>query len=502
MTTVYKPRGKKIVAAGDMSADEFRAAGHRLVDALADFYTSLPDRPITPGESVEKLRSILVPDRLPQEGRPASELLDEIAPLLFDHSMHNGHPRFLGYITSSAAPLGALADLLASGINQNCGLRQTAPAANEIEQQTIRWLGELIGYPTPCGGILVSGGNIANILGFLAARHARLPWNVRGDGLQAGRQHARVYCSREAHTWIEKAADISGLGTNSIRWIETDAGQRLDPAALERAIERDRSGGDLPFLVVGTSGQVSTGAIDPLPEIAAIAKQQGLWFHVDGAYGAPAACLPEAPEALKGLTLADSVALDPHKWLYAPIEAACTLVRNPDALKETFSYRPPYYRLGDQNDAGGVDYFEHGLQNTRGFRALKVWLCLRQAGRGGYVRRIREDISLARRLYERASTEPELEAGTQNLSITTLRYRPVDAKETDEWHRYLDRLNQSLLAELQRGGEVFLSNAYVDDRYFLRACVVNFRTALSDIEAVIDAILRLGRHLDATERRR
>lgn len=480
-----------------MSADEFRAAGHRLIDALAEFYASLPNRPVTRGESVGRLREVLAPAPLPAEGRPGGELLDEITPLLFDHSLHNGHPRFFGYITSSAAPLGALADLLAAGINQNCGLRDLAPLANEIERQAVGWLAELIGFPVPCGGIMVSGGNVANILALIAARRARLGMDVRRDGLIGAAGRPRVYGSRETHTWVQKAADVAGLGTDAIRWIRTDAGQRMDPAALARAIDDDRRAGDVPFMIIGTAGNVSTGAIDPLPEIAAIARDHGLWFHVDGAYGAPAACLPEAPRALGALALADSVALDPHKWLYAPLEAACTLVRDPDALRDAFSFHPPYYRLDEEASEGGIDYFDHGLQNSRGFRALKVWLCLRQAGRKGYEQSIRADIELARRLDARARAEPAIEAGTQHLSITTFRFRPADAGSSEAWERYVDRLNEALLIRLQRSGEAYVSNAVLGGRYFLRACIVNFRTRESDVDALIDVVVRHGRGLDA-----
>jgi glutamate/tyrosine decarboxylase-like PLP-dependent enzyme len=492
--------GPEARAASDMSADEFRAAGHRLIDALADFYASLPARPVTRGESARELRALLPPQPLPAEGRSGAELLAEITPLLFDHSLHNGHPRFFGYITSSAAPLGALADLLAAGINQNCGLRDLAPLANEIEIETVRWLAELIGFPTPCGGLMVSGGNVANIVALLAARRARLDWDLRREGLVASPGRPRVYASRETHTWIQKAADVAGLGTDAIRWIATDTEQRMDTEDLTRALERDRAAGELPFMVVGTAGNVSTGAIDPLAEIAAIAKDHALWFHVDGAYGAPAACLPEAPGSLKALALADSVALDPHKWLYAPIEAACTLVRDPAALKNAFSFRPPYYRLGDADDEGGLDYFEHGLQNTRGFRALQVWLCLRQAGRRGYEARIREDIALAARLFAKAEAAPELEPGTRHLSIATLRYRPVDAGSSPAWQEYLNELNRMLLVELQEGGEAYLSNAVIGERYFLRACIVNFRTRASDVDALIEIVIRLGETIDARDR--
>jgi glutamate/tyrosine decarboxylase-like PLP-dependent enzyme len=482
-----------------MGAEEFRALGHRLVEELAAFYESLPQRKITSGESARDVRAAFPRRGLPEHGRAADELLTELVPRLLEHSLYNGHPRFFGYITSSAAPLGALAELLAAAINQNCGLRNLSPAANEIEQQAIAWLAELVGFPQPCGGILVSGGNMANLLGFFAARHARLPWDVRREGVHGARPRPVCYASRETHTWIEKAADVAGLGTDAIRWIDCDSQQRMRVDELERAVAADRAAGHLPFLVVGTAGNVSTGAVDPLAEVAAVARGAGLWLHVDGAYGAPAAALPEASADLKALALADSVALDPHKWLYNPIEVACTLVADPAALRAAFSYRPSYYRF--EEDDGGLDYYEHGLQNTRGFRALKVWLCLQQAGREGYVRRIRADIALARRLHELAAAEAELEAGTQHLSITTFRYRPPDAAGTSAAESaYLDEVNRRLLAALQSGGEVYVSNAVLAGRQFLRACIVNFRTTEADVVALVATAVRLGREIAARVR--
>ena len=491
--TERRPEYRIERAASDLGTDEFREAGHRLVDALADFYQSLPARRVTPGETVRALRALLPPRPLPENGHPATELLAEVTPFLIEHSLHNGHPRFFGYITSSAAPLGALADLLASAINQNCGLRDLSPAANEIEMQSVQWLAELVGYPAPCGGIMVSGGNMANILALLAARHARLRFDMRRDGLLKAPGRPRVYASKGTHTWLQKAVDVAGLGTDAIRWIATDRDQRIDTTGLPEAIARDRDAGDLPFLLIGTAGNVSTGAVDALDELAAISSEHGLWFHVDGAYGAPAACLPEAPAALKALAQADSLALDPHKWLFAPIEVACTLVRNPDALRDAFSFRPPYYRLGDEADLGSVDYFEHGLQNTRGFRALKVWLGLQQAGRAGYQQQIRRNVELAARLADIVRRTPGLEAGTQHLSITTFRFRPTDAGDSPEWRAWLDELNRQLVIDLQRSGEAYLSNAVLDEGYFLRACIVNFRTREHDIDGLVASVLKLGR---------
>ena len=307
-----------------------------------------------------------------------------------------------------------------------------------------------------------------------------------------------VYASRETHTWIEKAADLSGIGAASIRWVETDRAQRLILGELETQITRDSAADCLPFLVVGTAGNVSTGAVDPLPGIADIAERNDLWFHVDGAYGAPAAALAESPADLKALARADSVALDPHKWLYCPLEAACTLVRDPQALVDTFSYRPPYYHFGA--DDAGVDYYEHGVQNSRGFRALKVWLCLQQVGRSGYEQMIRDDIALARHLHSVVREHPELEPAMQSLSITTFRYRPKETRDDDAWGEYLDVLNTQLLSSLQAEGECFLSNAVIGGRKFLRACIVNFRTRVADVEALAASVARIGKRLDSAMR--
>src|SRR5918994_7793778 len=257
--------------------------------------------------------------------------------------------------------------------------------------------------------------------------HPRFWGYVCGSQAAIGALGERLtaYCSAETHTWVQKAADLFGLGTSSLRWIETDDEQRLRVDALRAAIAADRAAGATPFLVIGNAGSVSTGAVDPLRELAALCTEEGLWFHVDGAYGGFAACLPEASDDLKALAVADSVAVDPHKWLYMPVEAGCVLVRDEQALLDAFSYRPPYYHLPE----GQLNYFEYGPQNSRGFKALKVWLALRQAGRSGYEAMIREDCRLARLLFELAEADPELEARTHGLSITTFRYAPRDADE-------------------------------------------------------------------------
>jgi glutamate/tyrosine decarboxylase-like PLP-dependent enzyme len=479
-----------------ISSEEFRTAGHQLVDRIAEFFDSLPHRPVTPGEAPSVVRDALGGSQtLPSHGTDPAQVLNRAADLIFNHSLFNAHPRFWGYVTSSAAPIGALGDLLAAAANPNVGAWLLSPMASEIEAQTIRWIAEMLNYPVDCGGLFVSGGNMANIVGFLAARQAKAGVDVRTKGV--GGTRLRAYCSTETHTWIQKAADISGIGTNAIRWIAADSNARINLNELREQIVQDAEAGDRPFLVVGNAGTVSTGALDPLPELAAICREFDLWFHVDGAYGAMAAVLPDAPAEFAGLKDADSLAVDPHKWLYAPLEAGCALVRDVQKLRDAFSYHPAYYHFGD----AAINYYDLGPQNSRGFRALKVWLALQQVGRDGYVQMISEDIRLSRAMYERIAQHPELEALSYGLSITTFRYVPPDLKRDDERvSKYLDDLNRELLTRLQESGEVYPSNAVIDGKFALRCCIVNFRTTLEDVEALLPIVLRVGKWLDAEMR--
>ena len=475
----------------EMTEDQFRSLGHDLVGRIAGFLGSLRGRAVTPAESADKVRAALDAARtLPEQSAEAGALLQSTADLLFQHSLFNGHPRFYGYITSSAAPIGMLAELLAAAVNANVGAWKLSPMATEIEAQTIRWLAQFIGYPADCGGLLLSGGNMANLTCFLAARAAKAGWDVRKQGVASG-PSLLAYASTETHTWIQKAADLTGLGTESIRWIDVDKQQRMDLAALEVQYKRDVEEGHRPFLVVGAAGTVSTGAVDPLPDLAAFCRERKLWFHVDGAYGAFAAGIKEAPADLMGLTAADSVAVDPHKWLYAPLEAGCALVRDPAALRNAFSYHPPYYSF----DVEATNYYDLGPQNSRGFRALKIWLALQHAGAAAYRKMIGEDVAFARHLYELAAEHPELEAFTHNLSITTLRYVPSGLRASvgsEQTEAYLNRLNQLLLTYIENSGEAFCSNALIEGKCALRFCIVNFRTSTGDIEAVPPLVASLG----------
>lgn len=484
----------------EIDAEAFRRLGHQLVEDVADRLAAIPDGPVTPGERPATVRDALGANRaLPEDGVEPGELLRRATSLLFDHSLFNGHPRFFGYITSSPAPIGMMGDLLAAAVNANVGGWTLSPMASEIELQTVRWMAELIGFPAG-GGLMVSGGNMANMLGYFAARATKTPWDVRTQGVAAGGgARLRVYASSETHTWLQKAADLSGLGTDAVRWIATDDGQRMDVDALTRQIDEDRARGDVAVMVVGTAGTVSTGAVDPLRAIARVCRERGIWFHVDGAYGGFAAALPDASDDLRALADADSVAVDPHKWLYAPLEVGCCLVRQPEALRAAFSFHPPYYHF----DESVVNFFDYGPQNSRGFRALKVWLALQQAGAGGYRTMIAHDIAMARLLGDVLTAHPEFQVHGTALSITTFRYVPPDLRgRLDEpaVRDYVDALNRALLDASQHGGDVFVSNAVTGGRFLLRACLVNFNTHESDIRAVPDLLAPLGRRLDGQMR--
>ena len=474
----------------EINKEEFRKIGHQLIDDISDFLSAIDEKPVTVKESPSQLQSLLGITSLPEKGMLATKLISRTTDLLLNHSLLNGHPKFMGYITSSAAPIGALGDLLAASINPNVGAHILSPMATEIEKQTVQWLAELIGVSPNYGGILVSGGNMANFTAFLAARTAKAPKTVKEDGLSTIPKKLTIYCSKTTHTWIDKAAFLFGLGTNSVRWIQTDSANRMNNKILEETIKNDIENDCQPIMVIGTAGDVSTGVVDNLKGISTICKTYNLWFHIDGAYGVPAAIIPKYKNLFDGLSEADSIALDPHKWLYSPLEVGCTLVKNPQHLIDTYSSHPEYYNFSNSEDEFAQNFFEYGLQNSRGFRALMVWLSLQQIGRTGYEKLISEDIELSEMLFSLAEKNSELEAVSQNLSITTFRYIPFNSKKGKD---YLNKLNEELLNELQTGGELFLSNAVVNEMYCLRACIVNFRTSKKDIEEIIDIIIREGR---------
>ena len=487
-------KGREGRAEIDIAPQEFRRIGHKLVDDVAAFLEGIATRPVAPGKLPSEVRALLGERDIPETGADAAAILAEATELLFANSTFNGHPRFFGYITASATPIGILSEMLAATVNPNVGAWQLSPAATEIELTTVRWMAQLTGFPEDCGGIFVSGGNMANMVCFVAAKARAM--RESADPSRYGK--LRCYASAETHTWIDKAADIAGLGANNIRHLGVDADGKVSSSELHAMLEADRRDGLVPFLVIATAGTTNTGATDPVSEMADICGEHNVWLHVDGAYGAPVAALPRASEDIRAIARADSLAIDPHKWLYAPLEAGCALVRDRSELERTFSHHPHYYRFDDVEGEKGTNFHELGPQNSRGFRALKVWLAMRQVGRAGYVKMIGDDIALAEDLFDSVKNTPSLEPYTCELSIVTFRYVPADLRGlAGESTEYLNKLNEQLISALQNEGEIFLSNATIDGRFLLRACIVNFRTTLADVRAVPEVVVRVGERIDA-----
>lgn len=489
----------------EMLPDEFRALGHQLINDLADFLATLPDLALLDRRSPSELRALLGDEHLPERGRDAAELLTESFALLADNQVFNSHPGFLSYITAAAAPIGILGDLMASMLNPNLALHYCGALATEIELQTIDWIAEFLGYPIQ-SGVMSSGGQMANQIAFIAARAAKAPWAARIEGsVSADHGRLKVYATSESHNWLKMAADLFGIGNSAIVPIVTNTDQTMRLDALENAIEQDLAEGDIPFLVVAAAGTVNTGAIDPLPQIAELCRRYDCWFHVDGAYGAPAVGLEEPPEALLGLRLADSVAVDPHKWFYMPIDIGCTLFRDPSALTRAFSAtgaKPTYYEA----EAGKpteevINLYEFGPENSRRFRSLKLWLALQQVGRKGYQQMISDDIALAEELDRLVRLTPELEVGSLGLSISTFRYVPSDlASDSETAIAYLNKLNQDILKRIRHDGVIAPSNAMINGNFYIRCCIVNFRTDRATISLIPGLVLAAGRAADLSLR--
>jgi glutamate/tyrosine decarboxylase-like PLP-dependent enzyme len=476
-----------------MDAEEFRRLGHRAVDLVADSLHNMPRRhvftPMTPAQ-----RQTLLEQPLPETGGDAGALLDLFAERVLPHAMGNGHPRFFGWVNSPPAPIGVLGDFLAAAMNPSCAGGDHA--AIYLERCATRWLMELIGFPADGSvGLLVSGGSMASLTGLAAARRRaalRLGVDDRRSGL--GVRRLALYTSTEGHNAIRKSLELLGLGHDAMRTIPVDASFRLDVAELERAIARDRAAGLEPFCVVASAGTVATGAIDPLDALADVCAREGLWLHVDGAYGALGRLVPARAGRYRGLERADSIALDPHKWLSVPVECGCVLVRDGALLRDTFSAVPSYLRTEEGKGFGGLPWLsEYGFQQTRGFRALKLWLVLQQLGVAGVRQLVSRHVELAETLAAQIDVTPDLERlSTPELSIVCFRYRPPDRRRDDA---ALDLLNKRVMETVQSEGLAFVTNATIRGRFALRACVLHFATTEADLIALLLAVRNTGRRL-------
>jgi glutamate/tyrosine decarboxylase-like PLP-dependent enzyme len=392
--------------------------------------------------------------------------------------------RFFGYVLGSGEPVGAVADLFASVLNQNVTAWRSGPAAVIIEQTVVGWLAQAIGCPG-FRGHLTGGGSSANLMGLAMARETKAPANERG--IERG---IVVYASSEIHMSIPKSIALLGIGRDNLRLIPTDAAFRMIPAQLEARILEDKAAGKTPISVVASAGTVSTGAIDPFPQIAEIARRHGAWFHIDGAYGALAAIADR--EKFKGLELADSISLDPHKWLYQPLDCGCLLYRSPEAAQQAFSHSGDYARSLSADPIEGFVFFEESIELSRRFRALKLWLSLRYHGVNAFRRSIAKDMAQARRLASAIERKSELELlAPVELSAVCFRYRGAGGWSEEE----LNDFNLALLKRIVARGRVYLSNASLHGKFCLRACIVNHRTKDADVDSVISEVMAAAREL-------
>jgi aromatic-L-amino-acid/L-tryptophan decarboxylase len=473
-----------------------------LVDAAADLFQEylerLPSLHIDRPRTVDEVhRSIAV--EIPEEGLADDDLIDYLRSIVFDSAMYTGHPGFMAYISGSGTAPGAVADLIAAAINQNVGGWRLGPGATELELYLTSWFASRFGLPEQAGGIVTSGGSMANFVALKVARDRALGIDVREEGV--GDARLTAYTSSEVHFATTRAADMLGLGSNSVRLIETDEDYRLDVQAMGQRIEEDLSNGFKPFAVIATLGTVSTGAIDPLQDIAAVCRRYKLWMHIDAAYGGPAILADDLKPLLSGVEQADSIAFDPHKWMYTPHSGGVVLVRDLQWLADSFAAHATYVHEDKEFTGRGLDLGMMGPQLSRSFWALKIFVSLLAYGTEAYGRRISHDVALARYLADLVREQEDFELSAPvELSICCFRFVPRDLPPAPGREEYLDALNARLMAKVQMDGQVYYSNAVIGERFVLRCCIVNFRTEAEHLHQVIEVTRKLGEEIDAEMR--
>jgi aromatic-L-amino-acid decarboxylase len=483
------------------SADDVRQVGHRAVDIIAEYLSGLPDRPVFQPYPRELIRA-LATEPLPAKGAAVDAVLDDFVERVAPYPFGNGHPRFFAWVNSPPHVVGIFAEALAAAMNPS--VAGGNHAAVHIERQVVRWFADLAGFPDDSTGLLVSGGSMATLTGFTVARHRaaqRVGIDVRSDGLQGHQRRFVLYLGTEGHGAARKAAELLGIGSGNIRTIDSDEDRRLRPDSLRRQIERDLAEGLVPVAVMASAGTVNTGAVDPLDVIADICAEHEVWLHVDGAYGGPAVLLlDQYAQTRAALARVDSLAMDPHKWLYAPVDAGLVLIRDRQAARDSFSLVPSYLRTDDDPaGVGGPGWFsEYGFDQTRPFRALKVWLMLKHLGAVGYRDLIAHDVAVADRLADGVAGAPDLELLARGLSVVCFRCRPVDWAGDDQ---ALDALNRRVLSVVQVGGHAFLAGTIIDGVFALRACVVNPGSSGADADAVLAEVRAVLSRLTDSEPR-
>jgi len=476
-----------------------RRWGEAMLDLMVRYHEGLRDRRLAPATTSREIRAAF--DReLPEEGVGFEATLQEYEERLLPFARHNGHPRMFGYVQSPGVAVASLADLLASMLNANLTVWRSAPGPTEIERLAVEWVRQMVGAHEAGDGIFVSGGSMANLSALAMARRMKAPIDLAREGAHALPRAMRLYVSPETHHSVAKAATLLGIGSEHVREVPVDGALRMRVDALEAMIEEDRRSGHQPFCVAGTAGTVGTGAIDPLDALAEVAERHGLWFHVDASYGGFAALAPAVRAKLSAFARADSIALDPHKWLYLPVDCGCVLYRDPAAARATFAHQAEYMRVMDSAPAESFAFWDHGPELSRRFRALKVWMMLRAVGLAPLRASVEKDLACAAALAGKVDASHDFERlAPVELSIVCFRHVPAEARraldlvtgaDREGVERALDGWNERILVALQRDGSSYMSNASVGGRFALRACIMNHRTTLADMDVLLADLRR------------
>ena len=480
----------------DWDPEAFERHLHQACELVLRLYQGLDEVRITPAAARREIAS-LFDQPLPEQGQNMEEVLREVERNVLPSSTLGLSPRFFGYINGGGNQAAIVAELLATALNQICAKWQFGPCATEIERRVIRWIAEFLDFPAAAGGCLLSGGSTGNLVGLALARTRRAPFDAATLG-QRGGPPLTVYVSQEGHASIEKSLVLLGMGRESLRKIPVREDFTVDLDLLAAAIEADRRAGCHPLCVVGNAGTTNTGAVDPLDALAELCERHGLWFHVDAAYGGPAAATAQAGALFRGLSRADSLVVNPHKWLFQPVEVACILVREPAALRDTFRIAADYLREeGDLESEGSLDFKDYGPQLSRSFRALKVWMTLKAYG----ARRLREaigsDIEIMQHLARRIDESQDfVRLAPVPLSAVCFQYRTPDAS-LHENLELLNTLNDRLEEAVARDGRVFVSGTWLHGRRVLRACSVNHRLRREDVELLLAVVREIGLRLSS-----
>ncbi|MBV8475841.1 MAG: aminotransferase class I/II-fold pyridoxal phosphate-dependent enzyme [Acidobacteria bacterium] len=457
-----------------MDANEFRAVGHRVVDFLAEYLDHIEEKRVFPEVEPQAVNELFA-ESLPQDPSSAESVLQEVQNRLLPYCTHVGHPGYLGLITPSPNPVGVIADFICSAINQNVGTYSIGPSAVAMERRVVRWLTELCGYGVKAGGNLTSGGMMANFIGLKLARDAVTGDRAQYDGL---RERGAVYASEERHVAVDKAVDCVGLGRNALRALPTDEKFQVRLDALEQAITKDKQEGIRPMCVVGVFGTTNTGAVDDIPQLRRMADREGMWLHVDAAYGGGMLLSHGWPMRDRGLELADSITIDPHKWFYAPLDAGAVLVKQQERLTASFGIRPSY--LTDELDHSNerYQYYVHGFEQSRRFRSLKVWMSFKRYGARAIGEWIDNNVRQAQHLFDLTARHPDFEAASYPpMSAICIRFRGAGLSEPES-----KKLHAEVAQRIEKSGRFWISTTELKGKAWFRINPVNFRTRNEHME--------------------